>query len=82
MNSIIIHLAYFFEKHYLLSSLILICRVLQTAMFPELSDVCLYVYINRNHNLEISTAPNKAKSREPAYPQTLSQNIIYKMWVG
>jgi len=29
--------------------------------------VCLYR--NRNRNLEISKAPTKAKSREPAYPQ-------------
>ena len=30
--------------------------------------------INRNRKLEISTAPTKAKSREPAYSQALVQN--------
>ena len=32
--------------------------------------------INRNRNLETSTAPTKAKSREPAYSQALNQNKI------
>ena len=31
---------------------------------------------NRNHKLEISTVPTKAKSDEPAYSQMLSQNKI------
>src|SRR6218665_2524212 len=31
---------------------------------------------NRNHKLEISTAPTKAKSREPVYSQELIQNKI------
>jgi len=30
----------------------------------------------RNRKLEISTAPTKAKSREPAYSQALIQNKI------
>jgi len=34
------------------------------------------VYCNRNRKLEISTAPTKAKSREPAYSQALIQNKI------
>ena len=33
-------------------------------------------YRNRNRNLETSTAPTKAKSREPAYSQALNQNKI------
>jgi len=36
-----------------------------------MDDVC-----NRNRKLGISIAPTKAKSREPAYPQALSQNEI------
>ena len=31
---------------------------------------------NRNRKLEISRAPTKAKSREPAYSQALNQNRI------
>jgi len=31
---------------------------------------------NRNRKLEISTAPTKSKSREPAYSQALFQNHI------
>src|SRR6185503_20240255 len=31
---------------------------------------------NRNRKLDISTAPTKAKSREPAYSQALNQNRI------
>src|SRR6218665_1403278 len=33
-------------------------------------------YRNRNRKLEISKAPTKAKSREPAYSQALVQNKI------
>ena len=32
-----------------------------------------YYINNRNRKLEISTAPTKAKSREPAYSQALVQ---------
>jgi len=32
--------------------------------------------MHRNHKLEISRAPTKAKSREPAYSQALNQNKI------
>src|SRR6218665_350021 len=37
--------------------------------------ICLAPFRNRNRNckLEISTAPTKAKSREPAYSQALVQ---------
>src|SRR6218665_1766320 len=37
--------------------------------------------LNRNCKLEISTAPTKAKSREPAYSQALVQNKIDRQWV-
>src|SRR6218665_356640 len=38
-------------------------------------------WFNRNRNLEISTTPTKAKSREPAYSQALFQNKIDKQRV-
>jgi len=34
------------------------------------------VYAYRNHKLEISTTPTKAKSREPAYSQALILNKV------
>jgi len=36
---------------------------------------------NRNHKLEISTAPTKAKSREPAYWEALIWNKINRQRV-
>ena len=36
---------------------------------------------NRNRKLDISTAPTKAKSREPAYSQALNQNRIDRQGV-
>src|SRR6218665_1993349 len=38
-----------------------------------LKPIC---FLNRNRKLEISTAPTKAKSREPAYSHALVQNKI------
>jgi len=35
----------------------------------------------RNRNLQLSTAPTKAKSREPAYSQALNQNKIDRVGV-
>ena len=35
---------------------------------------------NRNRKLEISRAPTKAKSREPAYSQALNQKKTYMLW--
>jgi len=35
---------------------------------------------NRNRKLEISRAPTKAKSREPAYSQALNQKKTYMVW--
>ena len=37
-------------------------------------EKCVSVTSNRNRILEVSTAPTKAKSREPAYSQALIQN--------
>src|SRR6218665_1531102 len=38
-------------------------------------EICLWFTI-RNRNLYIFTVPTKAKSREPAYSQTLNQSNI------
>ena len=38
-----------------------------------------YVNHNRNHKLKISTAPTKAKLREPAYSKALMQNKIVRL---
>jgi len=37
--------------------------------------------VNCNRKLDISTAPTKAKLREPAYSQALIQNKIDGQWV-
>src|SRR6218665_3193747 len=36
----------------------------------------LFIIVNRNRKLQISRAPTKAKSQEPAYSQALNQNKI------
>jgi len=41
----------------------------------------VYITNTFNRNLEISVAPTKAKSREPAYLQALNQNKIDMQWV-
>jgi len=40
------------------------------------------VIVTRNRKLVISTAPTKAKSREPAYSHALIQNKIVRQRVG
>jgi len=52
-------------------------------MLSEVADLCYklssspaIVIVGPNRKLEISTAPTKAKSREPAYSQALVQNKI------
>jgi len=45
--------------------------------WTSLLGLCCYsITRNRNRKLEISTAPTKANSREPAYSQALVQNKI------
>jgi len=37
--------------------------------------------VNRNRKFDVSTAPTKAKSREPAYSQRFIQNKTDRQWV-
>jgi len=36
------------------------------------------MHSNCNHKFQLSTAPTKAKSQEPAYSQALSQNKVFR----
>ena len=56
------------------------CTELQDTVFQYRCTGAVY-HINRNRKLEISTAPTKAKSREPVYSQALIQNKINRQRV-
>ena len=44
-------------------------------------NVCVYISYRKNRKLDICTAPTKARSRDPAYSQILTQNKIDRQGV-